>query len=60
MVNLDLVGRYMIRMAAEIEVLVMQRDTLAEENEKLKQELARLTEKPGPKIVPAIQDPEVS
>lgn len=51
--NADLVARYMLRMASEIEALLVQRDTLAEENERLKQEIAALQPKEtGLKAVP--------
>ena len=37
--NADLVARYMLKMAADIELLIAQNTALAAENERLKKEL---------------------
>lgn len=46
--NADLLGRHLLRMASEIEALVIQRDALAEENERMKQEIASLKSEAPP------------
>ena len=56
-INADLIARYMLRMAAEIEALTLQRDALAEENDKLRQEAENVPrETSRPKIVPSPEE----
>lgn len=56
-INADLIARHMLRMAAEIETLALERDSLLQENEQLKAELSNhQAQAAGPRAVPAPED----
>ena len=56
-INADLIARSMMRRAAEYEVLALERDALAQDNERLRMELAARDVPKGPVAVPEPETP---